>query len=175
MTVVLETARLLMRPPVVDDLEALFQLTQPAPMRRFLSMEEASREDAFARLLRNAGSWALYGYGTFIVREREGGAFVGSCGLFRTRRGLGPDFDESPEAGWIVAQQYWGRGYAVEAMRAAIDWFARSRGEQRTVCLIAPDHPASETVAARLGYVRFAERTLNGEPVNLYERVATSG
>lgn len=170
MTVVLETARLVMRAPVVDDLEALFQLTEPAPMRRFLSMEEASREDAFARLLRNAGSWALYGYGTFIVRERATSALVGSCGLFRTRRGLGPDFDESPEAGWIVAQQFWGRGYAVEAMTAAIDWFTRLHGAQRSVCLIAPDHPASEGVAARLGYRLFAERSLHDEPVNLYER-----
>ena len=128
--------------------------------------------DEFSRFLRNAGSWALYGYGNFIVRERGLGAVVGICGVFHTWRGFGQGFDDGPEAGWIFAEQVWGKGYATEAAGAALDWFDRVHGPQRIVCMIDPDNHASHKVAARIGFVAFGRHDFDGAEVVLLQREA---
>ena len=53
------------------------------------------------------------------------------------RRGLGPGFDNHPEAAWAVASAHQGRGLAAEAMQALLAHHDRSSGRQRVVALIA--------------------------------------
>ncbi len=118
---------------------------------------------------RNAGSWALFGYGNFIVRERETGAIVGVCGVFHSWRDL-DGFDDVPEAGWIFAEPVWGRGYATEAGRAALAWFDRVHGPCRIACMIEPDNHASLTVAARLGFVACDELDFEDSRVVVLQR-----
>jgi RimJ/RimL family protein N-acetyltransferase len=169
---VIVTRRLeLWRPRASDRANLLAMMTPPA-VRAFLGGMEANEADVFARLLRNAGSWSLYGYGTFMVRERGGdGTIIGNCGVFRSFRGFGQGMDDVPEAGWILGEQAWGKGYAIEAMEAAIAWFERERGTQRIACLIEEGHKASVSVAARLGFVEYARHEPEGErALVLYER-----
>lgn len=170
MTMALLTERLVLRPPTTEDFDDLYALTEPAAMRVYLGKAEPSRIDTFTRLMRNAGAWSLYGYGTFMVRERGSGDFVGNCGLFPTYRGLGEDFDHYPEAGWIIGINHWGKGYAMEAVSAALNWFDDTQGKQRTVCMIEPGNDASVKVANRLGYTRYATREFMGAELDLYER-----
>ena len=61
------------------------------------------------------------GYGTSAVFEKNGGAFVGFCGVVRA---AGNDFSEIIYAYRVES---WGRGYATEAGRAMIEYvFGRS-------------------------------------------------
>lgn len=168
----IDTARLHLRPYCADDLQSLYELTLSPRMREHLGGDPPSRAASFDRLLRTAGGWSLFGYSTFAVIERETGALVGNCGLFRILRELGPDFDAFPEAGWIIAESRWGRGYAREAMDAAHTWFDGRTGRQRTVCMIAPGNMASEHLAAKLSYRAFRDSEHRGGPVRLYAREA---
>jgi RimJ/RimL family protein N-acetyltransferase len=166
----LETPRLRLRPHGLDDFEAMHALTVAPETRQFLS-GEPSREDSYKRLLTTIASWHLFGYGTFAVVERDGGGYVGNCGLFRLERDLEPPFGGEPEAGWIVARERWGRGYAGEAMAAALAWFDTAHSIRRTVCMISPGNQASERVAAKLGYEPFGlSRYRGGEDVMRYAR-----
>jgi RimJ/RimL family protein N-acetyltransferase len=61
------------------------------------------------------------------------------------------------EVGYLLGKSWWGRGYASEAARAAMDWAFRERGFDRLLSLIDPDNAASIRVAERLG------ETLRGE------------
>jgi len=147
----LDTERLHLRPHTIEDFDTLHALTAAPETRAFLS-GPPSREDSYKRLLTTIASWHLFGYGTFAVIERSGGGYVGNCGLFRLERDLDPPFGGEPEAGWIIAHDRWGRGYAGEAMTAALEWFDASLAHRRTVCMISPGNEASERLAARLGY-----------------------
>ena len=168
---VLTTARLELWRPQIGDREGLRALIEPGEVRRFLGGMEPDDHDVFMRLLRNAGSWALYGYGTFIVRERGSDAIVGNCGVFHSWRGFGAGLDDVAESGWIVAQSAWGKGYALEAMEAALGWFEREQGRRATLCMIEEGHGASEAVAARLGYSAFDRVEEEGErPLIVYRR-----
>ena len=173
---VLVTARLELWRPQAGDREGLRALIEPGEVRRFLGGMEPDDHDAFMRLLRNAGSWALYGYGTFVVRERGKADIVGSCGVFHSWRGFGRGLDDIAEAGWIVGKGAWGKGYAQEAMQAAFTWFEREHGAAATLCMIEQGHRASEAVAAKLGYMacdRYEER--DERPLIVYRRAAGQG
>ncbi len=169
----LQVGNLVLRPPEQGDLAALFALTERPETRTFLSAAPPSLADSFARLTRNAGNWALFGYGTFMVIDRPSGMMIANCGVFPTHRGLGADFDGSPEAGWIVHPDWWGRGVASAAMATALAWFDAAHGPRRSVCMIDPGNSVSDRVAQRLGYRPFRLGALPGEAhgMQLYERM----
>jgi len=170
----LTTARYELWQPRADDLADLFDLTRDEETRRFLGGFVPSEADSFARLLRNAGSWALWGYGTFMVRRRGEARIVANCGVFRSHRGFGAEqgLDNVPEAGWIVHRDAWGQGLASEVMPAALAWFDATHGRQRTACMIEEGHGASEAIAAKLGFVRYGtQQPDSGAALGLWERI----
>lgn len=171
---VLVTDRLELWRPQVGDHVGLLALVEPEAVRRFLGPAEATPADTFARLLRNAGSWALYGYGVFVVREQGRNEVVGSCGVFHSWRGFGSGMDDVPEAGWILGEQTWGKGYASEAMQAALAWFDATHGDRRIACMIEDGHDASAAVAAKLGFVEYGRHQPDkGRALVLYERAVS--
>lgn len=169
---VLVTERLELWCPVAADLPDLHAMMQNEVTRQFFGAWEATLADMHARLLRNVGSWSLYGYGTFMVRERGKATIIGNCGVFQSWRGLGEDFDDQPEAGWIVAADKVGQGYAGEAMTAVFAWFDAEHGPRRTVCMIDPANTASIRLAEKLGFTAMRDAELAGEKVRLFGRKA---
>lgn len=168
------TERLELWSPRAADLDGLVAVVTPDAVRRYLGPQPPSAADQFTRLLRSAGSWSLYGYGSFVLRERGRPAIVGSCGLFHSVRGFGKGMDDVAEAGWTIALDHWGRGYAGEAMTAALAWFDAAHGLRRTVCMIEDGNDASARLAGRLGYAAYDRHTLaeDGATVTLYQRAA---
>lgn len=140
-----------------------FQFSERGPM---------SVDESWSRLLRHTGNWALRGYGMFAVLERDGGGIVGEVGHSDFRRGLGPTFDDVPEATWTLAPEVWGRGYALEAAQATHDWLVENLGHARTVCLVHKDNERSIRLASRLGYRRLDEIDYRGYRAVLFERIA---
>ena len=151
----LTTERLGLWRPRRDDFAGIHQLVLPEDTRRFLGPEEPSEMNSFARLLRNAGSWDLYGYGNFMLRYHGGDEIVGAAGLFHSMRGFGQGMDDVAEAGWIIHRDHWGQGLAREAMSAVLNWFDAAPGPRRAVCMIEDGHTVSDRLAGQLGFVRY--------------------
>ena len=63
------TDRLDLRLPVATDLMAMAEIVAHPETGRYLG-HAFDPADHFMRFTRNAGSWLLYGYGSFIVRLR---------------------------------------------------------------------------------------------------------
>jgi RimJ/RimL family protein N-acetyltransferase len=170
---ILTTDRLELWRPQASDLTGLMAMMQPPELRRHLGRMAPDAQNQFARLLRNAGSWSLYGYGTFVVRLRGLPEIIGGCGVFHSWRGFGNGMDDVAEAGWIIAIEQWGKGIAEEAMRATLDWFDRTHGPKRIACMIEDGNTASQRVAAKLGFIEYGRQILpeDGAEVFLYERL----
>lgn len=166
----LTTERLELALPKVGDLQPLFAIVSHPDTHRFLG-SAPTMADHFMRFTRNAGSWQLYGYGILMVRRRgDDHRLLGNCGIFHSWRGLGEDFDDQPEAGWILSVEASGQGYAEEAMRAIYRWFDEAHGPRRTVCMIDPGNAPSLKLAGKLGFHPLREAELAGEPIRLFER-----
>jgi RimJ/RimL family protein N-acetyltransferase len=170
----LVTERLELWVPEKADIWPMHAIVTDPVTGRFLGASHAPA-DHFLRFSRNAGSWLLYGYGSFMVRERGRAELIGNCGVFHSFRGLGEDFDDAPEAGWILDSDHAGKGLASEAMEAALAWFEREHGRQRIVAMIAPGNAASIALAGRLRFTFLRDATLpGGEAVHLFERPAAA-
>ena len=123
------------------------------------------------RLMRNAGNWALMGYGSWLVEEKGGGTFVGEIGFMTLIRDIVPSLEGYPEIGWVVAPRAHGKGYATEAVRAALAWSDANIAEPRTTCIISPENAPSLGVAAKCGFTEFARTSFRGEPTVMLERL----
>jgi RimJ/RimL family protein N-acetyltransferase len=92
-----------------------------------------------------AGHWALHGAGMFVVEEKTSEKFIGRVGPWF------PPGWPGFEIGWGIAREFRGKGYALEAARASIDWcFAIFELDEITHCIDCENAP-SQAVARRLG------------------------
>lgn len=164
------TDRLVLRPYDLADFDDYVRMVSDPVIARFLGGQPMSAEDAWNRLLRYAGHWAVFDFGMFAVFERATHRFLGETGVADFHRGLGLDFDTAGEAAWVFTTEAQGRGFAYEAASAALDWYGGIDDRHRTVCLIAPDNRASLILAERLGYLPFGDVTYRGGPFVMLER-----
>jgi RimJ/RimL family protein N-acetyltransferase len=170
---VIETARLILRQNRPSDLEDRCAITGDPDFMRFVG-GVYDRQENWSRITRYIGHWVCFGFGLFAVEEKETGRYVGNVGLSRFERELGADFDSAPEAAWMLAQWAEGRGYATEAMQAALGWYEARFGHGRQVCIIDPLNAASLRLAERLGFRAYREGLNRGHTVLLHERNAPS-
>ena len=122
------------------------------------------------RLLRYGGLWSLLGYGFWAVREKQSGRFVGDVGFADFHREIEPPITGTPEAGWVLATWAHGRGFANEALGAALNWLDGNVPIARSVCLIAPENSASIRLAQRHGYESSITVSFAGEQSLLFSR-----
>ena len=167
----IDTERLTMRRPRLEDFEEAFAMWADPQVTRFITGKPSTREEMWFRLLRNAGHWDLMGFGFWVVREKSTGRFVGEVGLADFHRDLEPPLGDFKEAGWVLSPSAHGKGYATEAVRAALRWAEGRFGPERVVCLIAPENEASLKVAHKCGFREFSRGTYKGEPSLLLERL----
>lgn len=165
----LETRRLTLRGYRLDDYAACAALWADPYVTRFIGGRPLSPEESWARLLRYAGHWWLLGFGYWVVEEKATGAFLGELGFAQWKREIQPAI-EVPEAGWVLATAAHGKGYATEALQAALVWAGRHFPKPHTACLIHPDNLASIRVAQKCGYRESARVNYRGQLTVLFER-----
>src|SRR5579872_282330 len=113
MAFALHTPRLVLREWRDDDAAAFAAMSADPGLTEFL----LSPDDGWVGRVR--ARWAEHGFGQFVVELPGEASFIGVVGL----SDLHPGVPAAPaiEAAWRLARPYWGRGYAQEAARAAID------------------------------------------------------
>lgn len=170
----IETDRLVMRPPGLSDFEHLYGMWSDEEVVRHVTGAALTREDVWARLLRSVGHWAALGFGHWIVRDKRSGEFVGEVGFVSFMRGLGADFDNAPETGWMLARHAQRRGYASESLDAALRWADARWPGVATVCIISPSNVESMKLAGKFAYQ--ADRNVNykNKEVTVLRRAARS-
>jgi len=114
----LDTPRLRLRQWRESDREPFAALNaDPAVMEFFPSLQ--SREASDASINAWQSQFASQGWSNWAVELRSSGEFLGFTGLSVPRRVL--PFSPCVEVGWRLAREHWGRGYATEAARAALE------------------------------------------------------
>jgi RimJ/RimL family protein N-acetyltransferase len=170
----IRTERLTMAPHVLADFDDSLAMWSDPGVVRHIGGRVFAPDECWARLHRYVGHWALLGFGYWVVRETATGAFVGEVGFADFRRPLDPPFGDAPEIGWALSPAMHGRGYATEAVRAALAWGDAHFGRLRTVCMIEPENAASIRLAERCGYRGYARSAYKDAPVVLFERLPTA-
>jgi RimJ/RimL family protein N-acetyltransferase len=147
----------------LSDFEACASMWADPAVTRHIGGKPLSTEEAWTKFLRYTGHWCMKGFGFWAVEEKATGAYAGELGFADFKRDIDPPLGEVPEAGWVLAAGAHGKGYATEALRAALGWMEPRAS--RTVCLIQPDNTVSVRVAGKCGYRESLRTVYKAHPV----------
>lgn len=164
------TARLRLRAHRLEDFAASAAMWADPAVTRFIGGRPLSGEEAWARFLRYAGHWSFLGFGFWAVEELAGGGLVGEVGFAHLKREIQPPIPDVPEIGWVMAPRVHGKGYATEAVAAALEWGGANLSSRSAVCLIHPENLPSIRVAEKCGFSRYAQTIYRNEPALLWRR-----
>ncbi len=146
--VLIETARLVLRKPRLEDLDRCAELLGDYEVAKMLSRVTYpyDREEGRAYLQRSLLGWqdtgAAQSLSFHIDHENE---MIGCCVL--------GELQETPKIGYWLGRPYWGAGFMSEAVGAAIDWFFQNTSHDRVTCEVMQENPASLKVAEKLGFL----------------------
>ncbi len=168
----LHTERLILRAHAATDLDALAAVWADPVVIRHVGGIPSTREQSWARLCRSLGHWHALGFGMFAAIERATNRYVGDLGIASFERDLEPTAFAAlatHEAGWVLASWAHGKGYATEAMRAALAWHD-AQFPVPTGCLIDVENAGSVNVARKLGFREVMQSEYHGDPILIFAR-----
>ncbi len=157
----LETERLIIRPCTSCDLSR---------MQRFFSSEEATRcllmspEEKTPGAIESLLNAIISSYDApepifvLAIAQKDNGIYIGSCGLSGTPQG-------EVEIYYALLPEYWGSGYAVEAMKKLFEYAFSELGLDRLIAGMHPDNMTSRRVAdsLKMDYEGSAIKDANSE------------
>jgi len=141
---VIETDRLILRAPVIEDFQDFAALLMGPQGKTY--GDPKTREEAWQIFLQVTGTWYLRGHGTWVITSKNGE----TLGLVQL--GAEPG-DEAPELGYILTEAAQGHGYATEAARAVRDHAMGAMHLDPVYSYVASNNAASQAVIRRLGGV----------------------
>jgi RimJ/RimL family protein N-acetyltransferase len=146
-----------------EDLDEYAAMAGDPEVTRYLGDGSTlSRVDAWRQMAMILGHWQLRGYGMWAVEEAATGRLAGRIGFFN------PEGWPGFELGWTLAREFWGRGYATEGARRALEYGFNEMGREHVISLIRPANLPSVRVAERLGERLEGRVELHGDEALVY-------
>ena len=143
--VTLETERLILRMWRESDFEPYAELCADPEVMRYLGGKVFDRTEAWRNMASIIGHWYLRGYGFWAIEEKESGRFAGRIGC------INPEGWPGFEIGWTLKHEFWGKGYASEGGRRALEYAFKELDKSHVISLIHAENRRSINVAERLG------------------------
>ncbi len=141
---IIHSERLRFRPFEDSDFEHLKKLDLDPEVRAYFPAGVATPEKIRERIGKNQACYAENGFSDFAVIESESGRFVGRAGFGLIEGG-------EIEVGFVFLKEYWGRGFAQEALRALLAWAKNSIRAHRILAYTPTEHRASIRVMEKCG------------------------
>jgi ribosomal-protein-alanine N-acetyltransferase len=141
-----ETDRLRLRAFAPDDLDDLYAVFGDREVMKYISGGKPRTKDATRKgLLRSIAGWRERGFGLWAVAEKKSNRVVGYCGLMY--------LEDTPdvELAYGLAKSAWGKGFATEAARVALQFGLAELKLRRIVAVVNPRNTASQRVLEKLG------------------------
>lgn len=141
---VIETARLILRPPAIEDFPRWAETMQDPASSQFIGgpVPPATSWRGFMTM---AGAWTLTGIGMFSLIEKDSGLWMGRIGPWR------PHGWPGNEVGWGLHVDGMGKGYGLEAAIVGMDYAFDVLGWDDVIHCIDPENTPSQALAERLG------------------------
>ncbi len=145
---VIETARLIIRRHLEEDVDPFVEFMTDEDATRFLLFEDEQKTPDGAKELLD---FILASYGTddpmlaLALVDRETAAYIGSCGLWPLADGTGV------ECYYSLLPRYWGWGFATEASIAMLYYAFEELGLEKVTAHMSDKNTKARNVAQNLG------------------------
>jgi RimJ/RimL family protein N-acetyltransferase len=153
---VIETERLILRTWNEADVEAYFDINQDSKVLEFLP-GPLSMDVVKQFIAEKNQCFVDHGYTLWAVEEKMTGEMIGFIGfsspLWKAH------FTPCIEIGWRLGSQYWGKGYATEGAKAALEYGFKQFDWNEVVSFTVPNNIRSIRVMEKIGM----KRDMNGD------------
>lgn len=145
----------------LDDAEFILRLlNEPSFLQNIGDRKVRTIEDA-VNYIENGprASYERFGFGLFLVEEKETGMPTGMCGLLKR------DTLADPDIGFAFVPEYWSNGYGLESATAVLEWARNKFGFDRVAAITSPDNSRSIRLLEKMGFeFQGLKELTGGEP-----------
>lgn len=106
--IIAETSRLILRKFIPDDDEAFYHLNADQEVIRYTGDPPFASVEAAREFIEGYQAYDNYGFGRWVVEDKNEQRFVGFCGLSRNEQ-------NDVDLGFRFFRADWGKGYATES------------------------------------------------------------
>jgi ribosomal-protein-alanine N-acetyltransferase len=143
----IQTARLVLRLPKVSDIPDIFEYASDPEVTLLMDWRRLSEPGQVSDFLaRSLAAWSEGTEYTWVITEARDDRVLGAIAL-RSR-------DADSDFGYVLNRKAWGRGIALEASRALVDWLASARPAHRIWATCDLENHRSARVLEKVGLKR---------------------
>ncbi|NOK63995.1 MAG: N-acetyltransferase [Chloroflexi bacterium AL-W] len=169
MNVIIETARLTVRPFTLDDAPFIVRLlNEPSFIEHIADMGVRTLDDARNYLRdRPMASYTQHGFGLWRVGLKESDTPIGMAGL------LSRETLDNIDLGYAFLSAYFGKGYAFEVTSAIMTYARVQLGYRKVVAVVHANNEPSIRLLRKLGfnYERMVRLADDQEEIQLFVAV----
>lgn len=122
-TFYIETERLILRALRITDLDNMFELDSDSEVHKYLGNKPVKTREESKKILESVlNQYQERGIGRWAVIEKSSGEFTGWSGLRLNTEYNMNGFTKYYDIGYRLIKRYWGKGYATESGKAAVDY-----------------------------------------------------
>lgn len=145
---ILETARLLIRPITLDDKNEIFQYRCDKETNKYQGWIPEKIDDVAtfigktAKQINEPDTWFQ-----FVVIEKQTQKIIGDLGIH-----FFDEKNEQVEIGCTLSKDFQNKGYATEAVKRVIDYLFKDLHKHRIITSVDPDNRNSIRLVERIGF-----------------------
>ncbi|MBR5565573.1 MAG: GNAT family N-acetyltransferase [Roseburia sp.] len=156
---ILETEHLIVRELMLSDIDALFELYSYEGMTDYMEGLYPYEEEYEYQKAYIENMYRFFGYGMWLVFEKETGRLVGRAGVEHRE-----ELEGELELGYAIGTPWQGKGYATEVCKGILVYVREELGFEEICSLVEYKNTASVHLLEKLGFV--LEKELILEEIN---------
>ncbi|TNJ45331.1 GNAT family N-acetyltransferase [Tamlana fucoidanivorans] len=164
----IETERLVLREIRETDLEDMFELDTDPEVQRYLGNKPIKEKDeALKRIQAVIKQYEELGIGRWAAIEKATGHFIGWSGLKLNTEITMNGFSNFYDIGYRLKKRFWGKGYATESAKAAIQYAFKDMNLEQLYGITEKGNQASHRVLLKIGLNYVEDFYFENEGLNL--------
>lgn len=162
---ILETEHLIVRELTLSDMDALFELYSYEGMTDYMEGLYSYEEEFEYQKAYINNMYRFFGYGMWLVFEKETGKLVGRAGVEHRE-----ELEGELELGYAIGTPWQRKGYATEVCRGILKYVREELGYKEICSLVEAGNAVSIHLLEKLGFVPEKRLILDGINYKKYKK-----
>lgn len=144
----IQTERLILRKMKLSDSASLFNIWSDPEVTKFMNINSFTEESQAVEMIKILNNLSLESKAIrYSIIELESNRIIGSCGYNSI-----DSSNAKAEIGYDISKDYWGKGYAPEAIQSLMDYAFNTLNFNRIEAKVEPENNNSIRVLQKLNY-----------------------